>query len=75
MQTQPATFPHTAPVSARNAPVWARSQPIGAVAVQSNAALKFQLFGDFFLPKNSFSCAGFAQTGFTCTGKACTNKY
>ena len=67
--------PHTAPVTARNAPVWARSQPIGAVAVQSNAALKSPLFGDFFLPKNGFSCAGFARTGFTCTGKACTNKY
>ena len=70
-----AAFTHTAPVAARNAPVWARSQPIGAVAVQSNAALKSPLFGDFFLPKNGFSCAGFAQTGFTCTGKACTNKY
>ena len=66
---------HTAPVAARNAPVWARSQPIGAVAVQSNAALKSPLFGDFFLPKNGFSCAGFARTGFTCTGKVCTNKY
>lgn len=70
-----AALPHTAPVAARNAPVWARSQPIGAVAVQSNAALKFPIFGDFFLPKNGFSCAGFARTGFTCTGKACTNKY
>ena len=67
--------PYTAPVTVRNAPVWARSQPIGAVAVQSNAALKSPLFGDFFLPKNGFSCAGFARTGFTCTGKACTNKY
>ena len=67
--------PHTAPVAARNAPVWARSQPIGAVAVQSNAALKSPLFGDFFLPKNGFSCAGFARTSFTCTGNACTNKY
>ena len=35
---------------------------------------KFPAFGAF-LPKNGFSCAGFAQTGFTCTGKACTNKY
>ena len=68
------TSPHTAPVAARNAPVWAHSHSIGAVSVQSNAALKSPLFGDFFLPKNGFSCTGFAQTGFTCTGKARTNK-
>ena len=66
---------HTAPVTARNASVWARLQPIGAVAVQSNTALKPPLSGNFFLPKNGFSCAGFARTGFTCAGKACTNKY
>ena len=35
---------------------------------------KFPAFGAF-LPKNGFSCAGFARTGFTCTGKVCTNKY
>lgn len=67
--------PYTTPVTARNAPVWTHPQCIGVVLVQSNAALKFPLFGDFFLPKNGFSCAGFARTGFTCTGKACTNKY
>ncbi len=67
--------PHAASITARNTPVWARSQPIGAVAVQSNTALKSPLFGNFFLPKNGFSCAGFARTGFACTGKACTNKY
>ena len=42
--------PHTAPVTARNASVWARSHPIGAVAVQSNTALKSPLSG-FFLPQ------------------------
>ena len=42
------SLPHTAPVAARNAPVWARSHPIGAVAVQSNTAIKFPLSGDFF---------------------------
>ena len=39
--------PHTAPVAARNTPVWARSQPIGAVAVQSNTAPNSPLSGDF----------------------------
>lgn len=29
MQTQPASFLHTAPVAARNAPVWAHSHRIG----------------------------------------------
>ena len=32
------TAPHTAPVTARNAPVWARLRRIGAVAVQPNTA-------------------------------------
>ena len=41
------TSPHTAPVAARNASVWARSQPIGAVAVQSNTAPNSPLSGDF----------------------------
>ena len=39
--------PHTAPVAARNAPVWARSHRIGVVLVQPNAALKSPLSGDF----------------------------
>ena len=47
MQTQPTTSPHTASVAARNAPVWARLQPIGAVAVQPNTAPSSPLFGDF----------------------------
>ena len=66
------TSPHTTPVAAKNAPVWAHSHSIGAVLVQpyttpNSPSLRL-------LPKNGFSCAGFAQTGFTCTGKARTNK-
>ena len=49
MQTQPATFPHTAPVTARNAPVWARLRRIGAVAVQPNTALKSPPSEDFLV--------------------------
>ena len=48
-QANSTPSPHTAPVAARNASVWARSQPIGAVAVQSNTALKSPLSGDFFI--------------------------
>ena len=66
--------PHTAPVAARNAPVWARSHRIGRGTRPAKYHPKIPAFGAF-LPKNGFSCAGFAQTGFTCTGKACTNKY
>ena len=69
MQTQPATFPHTAPVAARNASVCARSQSVSTDARPAIYRPKFPAFGAF-LPKNGFSCAGFAQTGFTCTGKA-----
>ena len=47
MQTQPATSPHNAPVTARNAPVWAHSHRIGTVPVQPNTALKSPLSGDF----------------------------
>ena len=47
MQTQPATSPHTAPVAARNASVWVRSQRIDTVPVQPNSALNFPLSGDF----------------------------
>ena len=46
-QANSTQSPHTAPVAARNAPVWARSQPIGAVAVQSNTAPNSPLSGDF----------------------------
>ena len=66
--------PHTTPVAARNAPVWARSQSVGIDARPAIYRPKFPAFGAF-LPKNGFSCAGCAQTGFTCTGRACTNKY
>ena len=46
-QTHSTPSPHAAPVTARNAPVWARSHPIGAVAVQSNTAPNSPLSGDF----------------------------
>ena len=68
------TAPHTTPVAARNASVWARSQSVSTDARPAIYRPKFPAFGAF-LPKNGFSCAGFSQTGFTCTGKACTNKY
>ena len=42
-----AAFPHTAPVAARNAPVWAHSRCIGVVLVQPNTAPKSPLSGDF----------------------------
>ena len=41
------TSPHTAPVAARNAPVWTRSHCVGAVLVQPNTALNSPLSGDF----------------------------
>ena len=37
--------PHTTPVAARNAPVWARSHRIGTVPVQPNTAPNFRLWG------------------------------
>ena len=39
--------PHTAPVIARNTPVWAHSRCIGVVLVQPNTAPKSPLSGDF----------------------------
>jgi len=39
--------PHTAPVAARNASVWARLHCVGAVPVQPNSALNSPLSGDF----------------------------
>lgn len=49
--TQPHStpFPHTAPVAARNAPVWARLHRVGAVLAQPNTALNPPLSGDFFV--------------------------
>ena len=38
---------HTAPVTARNAPVWTHRQCIGVVLAQPNTALNFPLSGDF----------------------------
>ena len=54
MQTQPATFPHTALVAARNALVWVRSQRIDTVPVQPNSALNFPLSGDFLFYRKGF---------------------
>ena len=48
-QTSSTPSSHTAPVAARNAPVWARLRRIGAVAVQPNTAPKSPLSGDFFI--------------------------
>ena len=41
------TSPHTAPVAARNAPVWARLHCVAAVPVQPNTTLNSPLSGDF----------------------------
>ena len=46
-QTNSTPSPHTAPVTVRNAPVWAHSRCIGVVLVQPNATLNFPLSGDF----------------------------
>ena len=45
--------PHTAPVAARNAPVWGSSQPIGAVYRPAKYRPKFPAFGAFF-PRKAF---------------------
>ena len=45
--------PHTAPVAAKNAPIWARSRCIGAVSVQSNTALNSPPLG-LFCPRTAF---------------------
>ena len=45
--------PHTAPVTARNAPVWAHSHPIGAVAVQPNTVPHSPLLR-LFCPRTAF---------------------
>ena len=46
--------PHTTPVAARHAPVWARSHHIGTVPVQPNTALNFPLSGDFLFYHKGF---------------------
>ena len=55
MQTQPATFPHTAPGAARDAPVWAHSRCIGVVLVQPNTTLNSPLSGDFCFTTTAFT--------------------
>ena len=47
MQTQPATFLHTAPVAARNALFGAHSHRVGAVPSQPNIAPNSPFSGDF----------------------------
>ena len=53
-QTNSTPSPHTAPVAARNAPVWAHSRCIGVVLVQPNIALKSPLSGDFLFYRKGF---------------------
>ena len=48
-QTNSTPSLHTAPVTARNALVWAHSHRIGAVLAQLNTALNSPLSGDFFV--------------------------
>ena len=48
-QTNSTPSPHTAPVAARNAPVWAHSRCIGVVLVQPNTAPNSPPSGDFFI--------------------------
>ena len=45
-QTNSTPSPHTASVTARNAPVWARSHRVGAVLVRPYTAPKFPLSGN-----------------------------
>jgi hypothetical protein len=45
--------PHTTPVAARNAPVWARSQSVGIDARPAIYRPKFPAFGAFF-PRKAF---------------------
>ena len=45
--------PHTAPVAARNAPVWARSHHVGAVPSQPNTAPNFPPLGLSY-PRTAF---------------------
>ena len=47
--------PHTAPVAARNAPVWARSQRVGAVLIQPNIAQNPRFPGIFYFTTKAFT--------------------
>ena len=49
------TSPHTAPVAARNAPVWARSQRVGAVLIQPNIAQNPRFPGIFYFTTKAFT--------------------
>ena len=49
---------HTAPVAARNAPVWACSHRVGAVSVQPNSALNSPPSGDFLFYHKGISLNG-----------------
>ena len=53
-QANSTPSPHTAPVAARNAPVWTHPQCIGVVLVQPNIALKSPLSGDFLFYRKGF---------------------
>jgi hypothetical protein len=48
------TAPQTAPVAARNAPIWTHPQCIGVVLVQPNIAPKSPLSGDFLFYHKGF---------------------
>ena len=50
--------PHTAPVAARNAPVWARSQRVGAVLIQPNIVQNPRFPGSFYFTTKAFTLAG-----------------
>lgn len=47
--------PHNAPVAARNAPVWARSQRVGAVLIQPNIAQNPRFPGIFYFTTKAFT--------------------
>ena len=49
-----AALPHTAPVAARNAPVWARFAASAPVAVPPNTAPKSPFSGDFLFYHKGF---------------------
>ena len=53
-QANSTSSPHTAPVAARNASVWARLHCVGEVPVQPNIALKSPLSGDFLFYHKGF---------------------
>ena len=57
-QTNSTPSSHTAPVTARNASVWARSRCIGVVLVQSNTTLNSPLSGDFLFYRKGFYLDG-----------------